>query len=343
MVPLICAATAWLFGPSLEAVQVVLCGFFAATNGLIGCLAWRYYRRLSVVAMSMTLTMFFYPSYPWFCHVFSEPIFAALLALFLLVWTATMRNGSLAGYFATGLLLAVSALCRPEMYAFPPILLVDVIRKHRFSRRSAAAMTLTAAGFLLLEVPWVARNWLVVGKPILSADNGTMNLFLATWYQEANWMGNPFHEPSRFPPAGQGFWQLPESERNRIFLEMAKRNVREAPLSVLMCVPRRFVMFFYQCRPRGWLPGPKSLVLGTAIYVLAWIGFRRSSPEQRRLLHRALCLIGLIGLVHVMLVSDFRFSQPVQPYFLLMASVGALSLLPRRLFSSSATEPGMIP
>lgn len=329
VMPLVCALTSLVCGKSLAAVQIVLCGFYALANGLVGYLAWRYYRSLRLVVMTMVVGIGFWPAYPWFCHIFSEPVFTFLLAGFLLVWTETIRSGSRWGYAATGLLLAASSLCRPEMYVFVPVLLIDVLHKHSLRWKGGEALTLIAIGFLLLEAPWVVRNWVSVGKPVISADNGTMNIFLATWFQEANWQGNPFHDPDRFAPAGQGFWQRPEEERNRIFWEMALQNVREAPGQVLLCIPRRFFMFFYQYGPRGWLPSLKSLVFATTLYLSALIGYRRSSAAQKVLLRRALCLVGVIAAVHTAMVSEFRFSCPVQPYIILMAMAGALGIFDR--------------
>lgn len=324
--PLVCAGLALVFGPFLEVVQVAQCVFYALANGLIGYLAYRYSGQLRVVVLMMAGVMGFWPAYPWFCHIFTEPLFMLLLALILWAWTEMIWRPSWKKHLVTGFLLGVGTLCRPELAVLIVIPLWDTLRGAGWRRKGWHGVGLILLGFALCEVPWVVRNWLQLGRVILSADHGTMIFFLATWYQEANWHGNPLHEPERFPPAGEGFWKLPVEERNKIFLQLARQNFREAPGQVLLLFPKRAMMFFFQYPPRGWLPTWKSLLLGIPLYFLAVVGYRRSGLELKRFLRQALWTIGVLWVVHTALVSEFRYSCPVQPYILLMASVGFWSL-----------------
>ena len=319
VLPLIFALAAVVFGKSLEILQVVLCVFFALGNGIIGFIAYRFFKSIRVMMLTMLIYMAYNPAYVWFCHIFTEPVFTALLAMFILTWVTTIRRGSSFGYLATGLLLALNALLRPEMYGFLPVVLADVAWSH--GRKGMKAIGLVVLGFLLLEVPWVARNYVSVGKPVVTAANGTQSLFQATWYQAQNWQGNVYHDPARFPVEPKAFWRLPEAERDEMFKHWALENIREAPFSVFMCVPKRLLMFFYQLGPTGWMPSWKSLVFGTILYVFAVIGYWQSSSDQRQLLNRCLSVIAILALIHALLVSEFRYSHPIQPYVFMMACV----------------------
>ena len=328
--PLVCAGLALVFGPRLEVVQTAQCVFYALANGLIGLLAYRYGARLRVVVLSMVGVMFFWPAWPWFCHIFTEPLFTLLLALILWAWLEMVRRPTWWNHLLTGLLLAVGALCRPEVYVLAPIPVLDTLCRQGWrTGRAWGGAALIFVGFALLEVPWVVRNWLSVGRAILTADAGMENFFLATWYQEANWQCDPLHDPTRFPPAGQGFWELPLEERNRMFSEMAWQNLRQSPGQVLLCLPKRFFMFIFQYPPRGWLPTWKGLLLGVALYLLAILGYLLADGRLRFLLHRALAILVVLALVHTLLVSEFRYSCPVQPYVLLMASTAFWRLAER--------------
>jgi hypothetical protein len=329
VVPLVLAGAALLFGPSLEVLQVAECVFFALGNMAVGWIAMRYFRDKRVTAMTMLLYLGFTPAYGWFCHIFSEPIFTPLLALLIAVWTMQSRSRTLPGFLGLGVAAAVNALCRPEMYALAPILAIDAWRGTEPRQRRLAAVALLTAGFMLLEIPWFVRNCVSVGRPVVTATAGIQNTFRATWYTAQNWQGNVDHDPAVFPMDPKVFWALPEMERDRLFEQWTTDNLRNAPLQVAMCVPKRAWMFFYQLGPTGWMPSTKTLLFGTLIYALAALGYRWSSPQQRRLLNRCLWVIAVNAAVHALVTSDYRFSHPMQPYFFLMASVAAAGLLDR--------------
>lgn len=281
--------------------------------------------------------MSFWPAYGWFCHIYSEPVFTFLLALLIGSWAWQAASRGPAGFAGLGSLVALSALCRPEMYALLPIVMADAARGSGPLLRRLRPAGLVLAGFLVLEVPWVVRNCASVGRPVITAAAGTQSMFQATWHQAQNWQGNVYHDPGRFPVDPETFWRLPERERDGLFRQWAVQNVREAPLAVLMCVPKRLLMFFYQLPPAGWLPTTKSLLLMTPLYALAALAYRWSSREQRRLLDRCLIVIGVNAAVHAILVSEFRYSHPIQPYVFLMASVALVGLCDR--LATAARRP----
>jgi hypothetical protein len=336
VVPVIFATAALLFGPSLEVLLVTQCVFFALANGVLGLIAQRVFSDRRVTFLTMLLYLGYVPAYPWFCHIFTEPIFTTLLALFVLTWMVALERGGVWHLF-TGVTLALAALCRPVMYFFMPFVLLLPLLRAGFKRHVLRSLGLLTVGFLLLEVPWVVRNCYQTGQPVLTTSGGSQAFFLMTWYQQANWLGNPFDDPKRFPPQAEGFWALPEEQQNAIFRRMAWDNIREAPLSVLLLVPRRLLIFLFQMQATGWLPTAKSLLFGGAIYLLALLGYVLSPRSSRSRVAPCLWLLGFNVLFHSLLVAEYRYSHPIQPYFFMLASAGVFLVSARLLARMQAT------
>ena len=339
--PLVFAAIVKMFGPSYEALLWAQCVLFALAGGAIGTLAQRLFGDRRITLLTMLIYLAFIPAYPWFCHVYSEPLFTLLLALFLLAWTTSLEKSS-RWSLATGILLGVVALCRPVMYFFIPfVLLYELWRKGltRAATRSIAAIVL---GFLLLEVPWIVRNYLVLDRVVVMTTGGKQALFLATWYEQANWMGNVFHDEQRFPPAGKGFWKLPKDEQERLFGEMAAENFQRAPGKVLLLIPKRTMMFLFQMQDTGWLPTKKSLLLCGVLYPLAVLGYLLLSPDLRRRYAPLAWLVLFQIAFHSLLQAEYRYSHPVQPYIFLLSSAGLVGLGDRLVghrFKQGACRP----
>lgn len=328
VVPIIFALCSLVFGPSLEVLTVTLCAFFALANGILGIIVQRVFHDLRITFLAMLIYAGYTPAFPWFCNVFSEPIFTAFVALFVLAWLVALEKGG-GWYVLMGVALALAALCRPVMYFFLPIVLLYTVFTTGLKRRALQAVGLCVAGFLVLEIPWVIRNYQTLGQLIVTTSGDGINIYIATWYQQANWMGNVSHDPTRFPPAGQGFFSLPIEQQNALYRKMAWENIREAPVQVLLLIPKRFLMFLFQLGPTGWAPSLKTLVLGGALYLLACFAYGFATSAQRLRCAPCLLLFGFNVLFHSLLVAEFRYSHPVQPYVFLLAAAGAVFLFDR--------------
>ena len=321
VIPLVFAMLALIFGSSYDVLLLNQCLFFAVANGLLGIICWRVFGDWRVTLLSMLIYIAYTPAHPWFSSIFVEPIFTAVLAVFMLSWTVALQRHTGTWYFLSGLLLALAALSRPVMYFFLVPFLFLMVRHTGWTRKAGWVACMALLGFLSLEIPWVVRNYISTGRPVAMTSGGTQALFLATWYQEANYFGNPFHDPKRFLPGVENFWDLPQDEQNRRFGQMARENIQNEPLRVLMLIPKRFMLFLFQMQGRGWIPTSKSMFLGGLLYLLALLGYYVSSFEKRKLYEPCLYLILFNIMFHSLLIAEFRYSHPIQPYIFMAASV----------------------
>ena len=323
VIPIIYAAAVSIWGHDYAKLLPVQAVFFGLSALFVAAISQLVFRQWRITWLTIVMLVLYVPAWPWVSNIFSEPIFTALQAAFLWWWMMTLeRPHSLWRWFVLGLLFVTVALCRPVMYFFLPFALAYSLWRCGFSRRVGLALLCFLAGFSLLETPWVVRNYRTFDKLILTTTGSSQVLHAATWYQHPNYMGNIYHDPQRFPPAGEGFWDLPPEEQDRRFREMARQNWEEAPGQVLMLVPRRMMLFFFQMRPFGWVPTPKSILVSSVLYPGAILGFYWATRRQRQTFVPALLIVGFTAAFYSLLQAEYRYSHPIQPFIILLAAAG---------------------
>lgn len=331
--PMIYAASAWLFGINYKVLLVTQACFFGLSASLIAAIGQFVFDRWRVSLLAVFMMIGFVPAWPWLCNIFSEPIFTAVLAAFMLSWLkASEKPASMWRWVLVGLLLGITALTRPVLYFFVPFVLLDACWRLRLRWRTGFVFLWLMLGFFVVEGPWLVRNYQAFGKIIPTTSGSSQALHLCTWYQQANWIGNPYQDPKRFPPAGEGFWDLPKPEQDRRFKEMAWENLRTAPVQVLLLIPKRTMMFFFQMKETGWMPTVKSILLNSMLYPTALLGFWLAGPTIRRRLMPCVILVLFNAAFYSALQSEYRYSHPIQPYLMLLSSFG-LWAIADRLFS----------
>jgi 4-amino-4-deoxy-L-arabinose transferase-like glycosyltransferase len=344
VIPIIFAGAIKVWGYDYANLLPVQAVFFALSITFVAIISQLVFAKWKITWLTTALIILYVPAWPWVSNIFSEPIFTAFQAIFLWCWIRTLEHPRTLGrWFALGILFALVALCRPVMYFFLPFLLVYSLWRCGFSRRMAIAMLCFFVGFALLETPWVVRNYRAFDKLILTTTGSSQVLHAATWYQHPNYMGNIYHDPERFPPAGEGFWDLSHEEQDRRFREMALQNWKEAPGQVLMLIPRRTMLFFFQMRPFGWIPTPKSIILSSVLYPAALFGFFAATRSQRRTLVPVLLIIGFTAAFYSLLQAEYRYSHPIQPFIIMLAAAGLWDIFERcrrKLFGTPGAELG---
>ena len=193
--------------------------------------------------------------------VMTETLAALLAAASLALLVAASRRPSVGRAVAAGGCMALAVLCRPTF--LPWTILAAVVlplcagRKGRASWRHAAAVFGSfAAGAAIVLAPWVVRNQVRFGRPILTTTHGGYTFLLAN---------NPyFYEHLRSGEWGS-VWSA--EELNRDFLSQAARAGAQSERAAGRLayalgwenVRREPAMFVYSCAVRVgrlWAPLP---------------------------------------------------------------------------------------
>lgn len=165
-------------GPRPEAAVPVQAALDALTALLVGVVVARLAgTRRGVVAAAAYAVM---PGQIRMANaLMTETVLAFCLALATLLFTGIAAGGAararpagrrLALAAGCGLMLGLAVLCKPNVVALPAVYALGAAWAARAAGRRAAirAGALVLSGALLVMVPWVARNWLVFGRPMLS-------------------------------------------------------------------------------------------------------------------------------------------------------------------------------
>ncbi|MFN0053999.1 MAG: ArnT family glycosyltransferase [Planctomycetales bacterium] len=305
------------------------------------------------------------------------------LATFLWVFAlwSWLRARSRWGWLATGIACGLCVLCRPTFWASGVLtvvgwLLFSRLRKNRPSiwggsrnrasgeERGVAGVhqdqsgrspwlaawgsrpfVLIGLGFALAVLPWVGRNILAFGKPILTTTHGGYTLLLphnpfytravvdqpwgAVWEVDADgewhdWLQR--HLAQEHPPIDVGH-HSPENElrRDRLMNRMALDYVAAEPgiaVRAAVTLLGRFWSLVPQGAPGRSVPPALSWGIGgyyLVVFLAALAGCARLKGDAWGAWWPALALVASFTAVHAIYWADMRMRAPLMPVLCLLA------------------------
>ncbi|MCK4807219.1 MAG: glycosyltransferase family 39 protein [Candidatus Aegiribacteria sp.] len=168
--PLLLASVFMIMGPCTGAV-FLLNSIFA----LLG--AWAVWKLVAEnwgekQAVLATLIWSLYPYYVYYsAYAMTDMIHISLLPVIVLL---TLRSASKKGSgFTSGLAAGILFLIRSTAIFLVPLQLAWLFMKKKWR-----TVLLVLAGFVLCCIPWVLRNQLVLGSPVLMPTKGSLNLWM---------------------------------------------------------------------------------------------------------------------------------------------------------------------
>lgn len=320
--PLLLASVFKITGPSTGAVF-----FLNSIFALLG--AWAVWKLTAEnwgekQALLAALIWSLYPYYVYYsAYAMTDMIHISLLPLIILL---TIRSSSNTGAgFLSGLATGILFLIRSTAIFLVPIQLIWLSVKRKW--RTALMLT---AGFILCCIPWVARNQLVLGSPVLMPSKGSLNL----------WMRN---NPSLLAIEGitiPGFiedrirrsdlLEYPvmdgfdtELDRSRLLMDRAKEFIFANPLLFSYLTVMRFGMFLSPIG--GTIENPIAKLAGLLIYLPILI-IAAAEAFRRRRDGRVILLISVFVLylaLHSLAHGGVRYRLPVDTVLIILASLFA--------------------
>ena len=265
--------------------------------------------------------------------VWEQPYVALVYVLLFLHtvqgWTKK-NNGSAP---ARGLLWGFAILLSPTF----GLVFVAVLAYEFFSMKRRNGLILVIACAALVQVPWIARNWIQLGGFVPARSNFGLEFSLSNRIDAHPLMEDNISDGalSRFHPShNQEQWQQlreqGEVAYNRILLNNAVHEIASNPPHFLRLTGQHIWRFWW------WPSHRKGTTLATLLVTaLGLLGLRRLPATDAR------NLIGLIllayPLIYYLIEVDRRYRYPIEWIFMLGAAV---YLLPLSRTQNSPTQAG---
>jgi hypothetical protein len=235
-----------------------------------------------------------------------------------------------------GLALGLNLMSRPTFFVAG---LAALAVRWRRQRAGGRAVVVAVALASLIALPWVGRNWAVLGQP----------LFMSTSLEEV-WKGNnPDATGSGLLPNGKDvfsaapsrlqvrFATLDEVNRNAFFGEEVVEFAREQPVAFAGLVAHKFLYFWWASPQTGLLYPPEwldaYLVYAAVVLGLAAVGavaiVRGGDPDARDLLWTIGSLSLGIATLHALAYVEGRHRWGIEPLLLVLTAQGAVTLAGR--------------
>jgi 4-amino-4-deoxy-L-arabinose transferase-like glycosyltransferase len=246
--------------------------------------------------------------------VMTEPVAAAVACGATLTAARYARTAGARWALATGAILGVAALLRPQALLLAPVIAV-VAAPTRDARGLARALVLVGVACAAVVLPWTARNCARLDGCALVSVNGGSNL----------WIGAD-------PAARGGYRDLRVGEgcdrvhgevaKDRCYGRLALRRIARAPLAWLALAPAKLrETLDYEASPVAYLEaGTHGRAFGQR--AVAWVQLLTSY-------HQALLALALLGLVPL---AQRRRRARARPEVRLMVAFIATTLAVHAVF-----------
>ncbi len=284
------------------AVRKLVMDVWGAESGLMAAVLWSLY-----------------PPYVYYsAYAMTETAhFALLMISSMLLLSAGRGEGK--GLLA-GISLGAFFLIRATAIFLIPLELLYLAWRKRWK-----ALLFISAGFVIAVSPWVARNWISMGEPLLMPTKGVLNFL--TRNDPATLALEGVFVPEDIPVYNTELLEFPtvdsipgELARSRALGEAGRTYVLSNPRLMAWLAWNRATGFL---APGGSTLGTRGMLAGLIIYPLMLLGTiglwrNRSHPEAVFLF----ALFVLYFFIHVMAHGGVRYRLPVDAVFLMGVVLG---------------------
>jgi 4-amino-4-deoxy-L-arabinose transferase-like glycosyltransferase len=259
--------------------------------------------------------------------------------------TPTIRNGLILG--ALGMVTTLTkGVVLPFVVIFAGIELVLAVRPVQRGRVYAVASILVAMAVVV--APWSYRNYRVTDGRFMGLTPGTSDSFLRGYIFTRLEFATLQKPPYTFAENESNAWfrsiardngvqweadELVDEQNNK---RVAKQMIAQHPLdTVRKCVVGLFTFWYEMTSLKNSLI-PAVLAIGA--WALAWVGWRRARVEGISTTWLLVVPIVVMNVLVAVLIPLGRYSVPILPCLMVLASFGVDTLLIRR---SSAHSPAL--
>jgi hypothetical protein len=261
----------------------------------------------------------------------SEPLFAALLSVYLVLIIRTVDRRSVAIAAAAGAVLGLATLTRPTVLWLPVVSLGWILFHLR--GRGIVMSVAFAAAVAAPQIPWVVRNYLVFGEPIVTTTLGGFVLYRHNgMIEEGKYhVGYPHPEFAQkvrrlTNATGRPLASFTESELHALLYAEGQRIIRTYPWRYVKLTALRTVWIWYNENSGRGLYAVQNFL----IYLFALGGLFYALRSREPVYFLLLAHIAYFVAVHSAINVQYRFICPIMPYMILLAGLPVYAWRHRR-------------
>jgi 4-amino-4-deoxy-L-arabinose transferase-like glycosyltransferase len=346
------AAQFYVFGPSEFRAKLVNILLYILTTLLVYVLSKKIFK--SEMAARITLAILcFYPNHISYTALLATEIFFTFL-LTLGAAALIYANGRATMLALAGVVWGVATLTKPQAVLLPILFLVASYTSVRSFVKSGL---LVFAVVGLVVTPWLYRNYVVFGKPLLSTNGGIVLMQSNNPYATGRhvWDSDvrsllgalaPAPDPTS-PEGADNMFDGKEVEREAEARSVAIHYIVNNPLRVARLWPRKLLALYlsdveglYFSLGHINIPWDSRhvfyvavRVVGELYYGVMWMLLGVSLPiimrNRVRYWYIGVGIIAYFTLVYMVFFGDPRYHFPVMPWVAVYAGVGGELLLTR--------------
>lgn len=331
-----------LFGPNIGVARLLQCLMGSISCYFIGLIGYRL-KGFWTGMLAGIIAAFYWPFIYFDVELLTVglEIFLDLLLLWTLFQAESKRSWTL--FIVSGFFLGLSAITRPNILVFIPVILAWLIANSKTSQKRVWAFLMTVLvliGAALPILPVTFRNYFIGGEPILISSNGGVNFYIGN---------NPLSDgiTAAVPGTRHDFWggyedthlipqmelgrELKEAEISDYWYKKSFQWIRSEPGEWARLMFKKFLLF----STTHELPNNKPIYFFARfapVSAIFWVGFSLVATlglaalifiKQRW--HTCFLLLSFMILYMCSVVLFFcpaRYRLPVVPILILLASMG---------------------
>ena len=292
------------------------------------------------VGLAAAVMFAVYPAAVWhsIVTVWDASLFT-LMIVTLLYWMSSLsRQPRVSVLLLFGLFIGLVALINPVIIAFVPFVMIWMfVRLNGLAKKRLSLLCVVCVFALLPLVPWLVRNWVVMGEPVVRSNFG-VELKLGNteevWVnrQEGKSVSTMAKHPSNDEAEFQRFSTLGEIQYADVCFGEAMDWIRNQPIAFLGLTLDRFASFWigdWSTRNtwQGSLKSSIDLSLLKRVFhalpaLLSLIGI---AIAMRRGLNHTAALVGILcflPMVYYLTHVSQRYRFPIEPVLIAFLCYG---------------------
>ncbi len=253
-------------------------------------------------------------------EIWETSVSAFLLSLLFMLTVEMEGDERLSSWIGYGLLWAIAALTNPSALSFLPFAgCCLAYQLHGRGKQWIAPALLSAVIFWMTIMPWLVRNYEVLGRPVFIRDNFGVELRIGNNPLAEGIYVLAYHPASSVTQFAK-YKQMGEAAFCAEQGRLAREWIEQHPRRFLVLTFRRFI-FFWDGMPRvsdveGLIAAKNLLFLATSVLgiwglLLAW----------KRRIHGVFLFAALLifyPLVYYVCFPELRYRHPIDPELLIL-------------------------